>query len=207
MRYSEDDGDLRLNGDRLMCDVLAEFEIRNPQFAGTGASQLVGFCVLKRDIQISYEPVTEVAEIAFLFTESCRNVIRGKLAVPEQIASGLAGLQLQIAFGDQNSSNQDSFNSKNIFSFLPQALFPSANPNQLKSLLDVCKAHWLQRSGMPVVQAKKEYISIVSKLPLFGNPMFVVEQKRKPKSAVLVFHPNSIQILDQSTPVSESENE
>jgi hypothetical protein len=76
-----------------------------------------------------------------MYTELVRNVIQGKLAISQELAPQLCGLQLQITFGDHAVTNQDRFGMRNLSRFVPAHLLEamSMSSTQLKNFYEKCR--------------------------------------------------------------------
>lgn len=82
----------------------------------------------------------------------------------------LAGLQVQVTYGDHNpSTHVVGFLAHNLHNFIPKQLFPQKPAKEWESL--IFKAH-AKTTGKSADDAKGEYLDIVKLWPYYGTTFY-----------------------------------
>lgn len=124
----------------------------------------------------------------------------------------LAGLQVQIVYGDHKASNHvvgfltcdtvclpcapNTPRRQNLKQFVPRELFGQKKPNEWESA--ILKQH-STRHGTSAEDAKSEYLSIVKQWPFYGTTFFPpcknVSSKKLPQKVVIGVNAEGILLL------------
>jgi hypothetical protein len=105
-----------------------------------------------------------------LYIQALHSVIEGEYTCTPEDAVKLAGLQMQVIYGNYNAStHMPGFFGQNLSSFVPKPLMP-LKPTKEWELLIVA-SHKI-RTGMSSEEAEMEYLNIVKSWPLYGTKYF-----------------------------------
>jgi len=111
----------------------------------------------------------------------------------------LAGLQMQIVYGDFNSASHVAgflLTNENIKNFIPKLLFPLKKPQEWEQL--IYKSHQTNRGTKPE-DAKKEYINIVKNFKFYGTTFYPgcksVNNRQLPNKVIIGINNEGIYIF------------
>jgi len=138
-------------------------------------------------------------ETELVYLEAVNYVVGGKFPVSEEQAVLLAGIQLQIKFGDFNPT-KDILNLKSIVQYFPKDIFTIQNynsPQQQGKVLDQIKANWINKSGSSIVDLRKTYLAQLTSWEFYGSVIFAVEQRRKPLNILIAISSTRVLILNK----------
>jgi len=112
----------------------------------------------------------------------------------------LATLQLQIRHGDWDPK-VEVITDKNVDEFIPVDLLQLLNyPTQrVKAWVETIKLAWGALSGTSAVEAKNIYLEKMKEWHLFGSSIFCVEQRVKPKKALVAINKEGLFILNRQS--------
>jgi len=105
-----------------------------------------------------------------LYIQALHSVIEGEYQCSPDDAVKLAGLQMQVIYGNYSAdTHMPGFFGQNLTSFVPKPLMP-LKPSKEWEIL-ILKAHMI-RKGMQAEEAETEYLNIVKSWPLYGTKYF-----------------------------------
>jgi len=105
-----------------------------------------------------------------LYIQALHSVIEGEYPCTADDAVKLAGLQMQVIYGNHvPDTHMPGFFGQNLSSFVPKPLMPLKPAKDWEPL--ILKAH-MQRKGLPPEEAETEYLNIVKSWPLYGTKYF-----------------------------------
>lgn len=106
----------------------------------------------------------------YLYIQALHSVIESEYPCTPEDAITLAGLQVQVNYGDHNSGTHTvGFLTHNLHNFVPKQLFPSRPPREWEAA--IFKAHQ-KNIGKGADEAKGEYLDIVKLWPYYGTTFF-----------------------------------
>jgi len=156
--------------------------------------------IFKRRINLHPEKViSDIVELELNFAEAVIIVTNGKFPLTQESATTLAALQLLIKNGDYNTSKSNILTTKNLDQFVSKNLLEILNlpSNAVKSWVDTINSTWSGLAGTSTAEAKATFLQHMREWKLYGSQLFCVEQRKKPKRAILAFSKDAIYVLDQ----------
>lgn len=106
----------------------------------------------------------------YLYIQALYSVIESEYPCSVDDALILAGLQVQVTYGDHNpSTHVVGFLAHNLHNFIPKQLFPQKPAKEWESL--IFKAH-ARNTGKSADDAKGEYLDIVKLWPYYGTTFY-----------------------------------
>jgi len=106
----------------------------------------------------------------YVYKQALANIINSDYPVNVEDCLRLAGLQMQVVYGDHNSSTHvPGFLSANLKKFVPVNLFGSKKSSEWESI--ILKEHQNHR-GKKQEEAKLEYINLVKQNPYYGTTFY-----------------------------------
>jgi len=123
---------------------------------------------LKDDEREMQDPVAK----DLVYIQAVHDVINSVYNVSQEEALKLAGLQVQVVYGDHNpSTHVPGFltNNKDIQNFVPVELFPQRKPAAWEEA--ILKEHAKHKSVHPD-EARTLYLNICKAFPLYGMTLF-----------------------------------
>jgi len=132
-----------------------------------------------------------------VYIQALHSVIESEYPCTVEDAIKLAGLQVQIVYGDHKPGNHVvGFLSANLKQFVPKDLFPQKRPNDWEAL--IFKAH-ATNSGKSEEDAKSEYLEIVKQWPFYGTtfypPCKTIGSKKIPNKVIIGVNAEGILLL------------
>jgi len=132
-----------------------------------------------------------------VYIESLHNVIESEYPCTIEEAIRLAGLQVQIVYGDHKSANHVvGFLTQNLKQFVPRDLFGQKKPNEWESA--ILKQHAIH-IGKSAEDAKSDYLAVVKIWPFYGTTFFPacknVSSKKLPQKVVIGVNAEGILLL------------
>eukprot|EP01119_Soliformovum_irregulare_P013657 TRINITY_DN3663_c0_g1_i1.p1 TRINITY_DN3663_c0_g1~~TRINITY_DN3663_c0_g1_i1.p1 ORF type:complete len:323 (-),score=90.94 TRINITY_DN3663_c0_g1_i1:161-1129(-) len=133
----------------------------------------------------------------YVYIQALWNVIESDYPCSIDDAVKLAGLQVQIVYGDHKPSNHSpGFLTQNLKQFVPKDLFPLKKPNEWETL--IFKAH-AGCIGKSAEDSKTEYLDTVKLWPFYGTtfypPCRTVNSKRLPAKVIIGVNAEGILLL------------
>jgi len=106
----------------------------------------------------------------YLYIQALYSVIESEYPCSVDDALILAGLQVQVTYGDHNpSTHVVGFLAHNLHNFIPKQLFPLKSAKEWEAL--IFKAH-ARTTGKSADDAKGEYLDIVKLWPYYGTTFY-----------------------------------
>jgi len=132
-----------------------------------------------------------------VYIQALHSVIESEYPSSVEDAIKLAGLQVQIVYGDHKPGNHVvGFLSANLKQFVPKDLFPQKKPNDWEAL--IFKAH-AANTGKSEEDAKTEYLDIVKQWPFYGTtfypPCKTIGSKKIPNKVIIGVNAEGILLL------------
>lgn len=132
-----------------------------------------------------------------VYIQALHSVIESEYPCSAEDALKLAGLQVQIVYGDHKpGTHTTGFLSTNLRQFVPKDLFQLKKPAEWESL--IFKAH-ASNSGKSEEDAKTEYLDIVKQWPFYGTtfypPCKTIGVKRIPNKVIIGVNAEGILLL------------
>lgn len=132
-----------------------------------------------------------------VYIQALWSVIESEYPCSIEDAIRLAGLQVQIVYGDHKpGSHSIGFLTQNLKQFVPKDLFPLKKPNEWESL--IFKSHALS-TGKSAEDAKTEYLEIVKQWPFYGTtfypPCKSIGNRRLPNKVIIGVNAEGILLL------------
>jgi hypothetical protein len=125
---------------------------------------------LKDDEREMQDPVAK----DLVYIQAVHDVVTSVYNVTQEEALKLAGLQVQVVYGDHNQTTHiPGFltNNKDIQNFVPSELFPQRKPAAWEEA--ILKEHAKHR-GVHPDEARSLYLNICRAFPLYGETSFVL---------------------------------
>jgi len=105
-----------------------------------------------------------------VYIQALYSVIESEYQCSADEAIRLAGLQVQVVYGDHKTGTHVvGFLTQNLKQYLPKDLFPSKKPSEWEAL--IFKAH-ASCAGKSAEDAKSEYLDIVKQWAFYGTTFF-----------------------------------
>jgi len=122
-----------------------------------------------------------------LYIQAHSSVIEGEYPCSQEDAWKLAGLQMQVIYGNYNADTHvPGFFGQNLNNFIPKPLLPLKPAKEWEAL--IFKSH-LQRKGLPSDEAETEYLNIVKSWPYYGTKYFkqcrILKNKQLPQKVMI----------------------
>jgi len=132
-----------------------------------------------------------------VYIQALHSVIESEYPCSLDDAIKLAGLQVQIVYGDHKPGNHVvGFLSANLKQFVPKDLFQQKKPNDWETL--IFKAH-ATNTGKSEEEAKTEYLDIVKQWPFYGTtfypPCKTIGSKKIPNKVIIGVNAEGILLL------------
>jgi len=132
-----------------------------------------------------------------LYIQALYSVVESEYPSTIEEAVNLAGLQVQVTYGDHNSSTHTvGFLSHNLKNFIPKHLMPLKKPPEWETL--IFKSH-SKNLGKTPEDAKTEYLDIVKQWPFYGTTFFPpckgVGNKKLPNKVIIGVNAEGILLL------------
>lgn len=132
-----------------------------------------------------------------VYIQALHSVIDSEYPCSVEDAIKLAGLQVQIVYGDHKPGNHVvGFLSANLKQFVPKDLFQQKKPNDWEAL--IFKAH-AQNSSKSEEDAKTEYLDVVKQWPFYGTtfypPCKTIGSKKIPNKVIIGVNAEGILLL------------
>jgi acyl-CoA-binding protein len=132
-----------------------------------------------------------------VYIQALHSVIESEYPCSVEDAIKLAGLQVQITYGDHKPGNHVvGFLTANLRQFVPKDLFSQKKPSDWEALL--FKAH-AANSGKTEEDAKTEYLEIVKQWPFYGTtfypPCKTIGSKKIPNKVIIGVNAEGILLL------------
>jgi myosin-7 len=132
-----------------------------------------------------------------VFIQAQHSVIESEYPCSVEDAVKLAGLQVQIVYGDHKPGTHTvGFLSANLRQFIPKDLFQQKRPNEWETL--IFKAH-ASNSAKSEEDAKTEYLDIVKQWPFYGATFFppckTIGVKKIPNKVIIGVNAEGILLL------------
>jgi len=132
-----------------------------------------------------------------VYIQALYSVIESELPCVVEDAIKLAGLQVQIVYGDHKpGSHTAGFLTQNLKQFIPKDLFGQKKPAEWESL--IFKAH-PTNIGKSDDEAKTEYLEFVKQWPFYGTtfypPCKSIGNKKLPSKVIIGVNAEGILLL------------
>jgi len=132
-----------------------------------------------------------------VYIQGLHSVIDSEYPCTIEDAIKLAGLQVQIVYGDfKPGTHQVGFLTANLKQFVPKDLFPQKKPSEWETL--IFKAHGLN-TGKNEEEAKSEYLEVVKQWPFYGTtfypPCRTIGNKKIPSKVIIGVNAEGILLL------------
>jgi len=183
-----------LEPDEKPCDLMAIWTTDN----NTAANKACAF-VFKKKIFLRDDEreMQDLIAKHHVYIQALHSVIESEYPCSVEDAIKLAGLQVQITYGDHRpGTHLVGFLSANLKQFVPKDLFGSKKPNDWESL--IFKAHALNL-GKSEEDAKTEYLDIVKQWPFYGTtfypPCKTIGIKKIPAKVIIGVNAEGILLL------------
>jgi hypothetical protein len=161
-----DDTERCLDSDEKPCELLEEWGKLEKKKDGTEPRFLFKKKIFLRDDDREMkDPVAK----DLLYLQALHSVIESEYTCSVEDTIILAGLQVQVNYGDHNSNHVAGFLSHNLKNFIPKHLITLKRPNEWEPL--IFKAHE-RHIGKTVDTAKTEYLEIVKQWPFYGTTFY-----------------------------------
>eukprot|EP01117_Protostelium_nocturnum_P006934 TRINITY_DN2484_c0_g1_i1.p1 TRINITY_DN2484_c0_g1~~TRINITY_DN2484_c0_g1_i1.p1 ORF type:complete len:325 (+),score=85.73 TRINITY_DN2484_c0_g1_i1:194-1168(+) len=132
-----------------------------------------------------------------VYLQALWSVIESEYPCTVDDAIRLAGLQVQIVYGDHKpGSHTAGFLTQNLKNFVPADLYSLKRPSEWETL--IFKSHALN-TGKSAEDAKTEYLEIVKQWPFYGTtfypPCKSVNNRRLPNKVIIGVNAEGILLL------------
>jgi len=132
-----------------------------------------------------------------VYIQALYNVIESEYPCTADDAIRLAGLEMQITYGDHKTGTHVvGFLTQNLKQFVPKDLFASKKPSDWEAI--IFKAHSSQ-SGRQAEDVKSEYLDIVKQWPFYGTtfypPCKSVGKQKLPNKVIIGVNAEGILLL------------
>jgi len=132
-----------------------------------------------------------------LFIQATYSVIESDYPCSVEEAITLAGLQVQVVYGDHNANTHVvGFLSQNLKNFIPKQLMPLKKPSEWEAA--VFKAH-AKNAGKSAEDSKSMYLDIVKQWPYYGTtfypPCKTVGNRKIPARVIIGVNAEGILLL------------
>jgi len=132
-----------------------------------------------------------------VYIQALHSVIESEYPCSAEDAIKLAGLQVQIVYGDlKPGTHQVGFLTSNLKQFVPKDLFQQKKPTDWEAL--IFKAHGMN-VGKVEEEAKSEYLDVVKQWPFYGTtfypPCRTIGNKKLPSKVIIGVNAEGILLL------------
>jgi len=132
-----------------------------------------------------------------VYLQALWSVIESEYPCTIEDAVRLAGLQVQIVYGDHKpGSHTAGFLTQNLKNFVPADLYSMKKPSEWEAL--IFKAHAMN-TGKTAEEAKLEYLEIVKQWPFYGTtfypPCRSVNNRKLPGKVIIGVNAEGILLL------------
>jgi len=132
-----------------------------------------------------------------VYIQALHSVIESEYPCSMDDALKLAGLQVQIVYGDHKAiSHTVGFLTQNLKQFVPKDLFSQKRPNEWEAA--IFKSHAMN-IGKTAEEAKSEYLEIVKQWPFYGTTFFPpcksIGNKKLPQKVIIGVNAEGILLL------------
>jgi len=132
-----------------------------------------------------------------VYIQALHSVIESEYPCSIDDALKLAGLQVQIVYGDHKAvSHTVGFLTQNLKQFVPKDLFPQKRPNEWEA--SIFRAHAMNL-GKSSEEAKTEYLEIVKQWPFYGTTFFPpcksIGNRKLPQKVIIGVNAEGILLL------------
>jgi myosin-7 len=132
-----------------------------------------------------------------IFIQAVYSVIESEYPCSVEDAVRLAGLQVQIVYGDHKpGAHVPGFLTQNLKQYVPKDLYSLKRPSDWESL--IFKAH-ASNTGKSAEDAKSEYLEIVKQWPFYGTTFFPpcksLGNKKLPNKVIIGVNAEGILLL------------
>lgn len=105
-----------------------------------------------------------------VYIQALYSIIESEYMITIEEAVKLAGLQVQIVYGDHKAGTHVvGFLTQNLKQYVPKELYGSKRPAEWESM--IFKVH-VQYSGKSAEEAKSDYLDLVKQNPFYGSTFF-----------------------------------
>jgi len=184
-----------LEPDEKPCELMA---LWNSEASAPAAKNQCAF-VFKKKIFLRDDEreMQDLVAKHHVYIQALHSVIESEYPCSAEDAIKLAGLQVQIVYGDHKSSTHIvGFLSANLKQFVPKDLFGLKRPNEWETL--IFRAHALN-AGKSEEDAKTEYLDIVKQWPFYGTtfypPCRTIGNKKIPSKVIIGVNAEGILLL------------
>lgn len=132
-----------------------------------------------------------------VYIQAVHSVIESEYPCSQEDAIKLAGLQVQIVYGDHKPGTYVlGFLTPNLKQFVPRDLFAQRKPNEWETLL--LKTH-ASNSGRKIEEAQGDYLDVVKQWPFYGTtfypPCKTMAVKKLPAKVIIGVNAEGILLL------------
>jgi len=133
-----------------------------------------------------------------VYIQALASVVNADYPTSPEQAVRLAGLQVQVVYGDHNASTHvPGFLTTNLKDYIPKTLFPTKKPAEWESIIF---AEHAKHKGKSADEAKLGYLSLVKKSQFYGTtfypPCKSVNNGRKiPNKVIIGVNADGIMLL------------
>jgi len=133
----------------------------------------------------------------FVYSQALYSVIESEYPCSQEESIKLAGLQLQITYGDHKPATHNvGFLTQNLKKFIPTDLFSKQKPTEWEAM--IFKAH-ASNTGKTEDESKTEYLDIVKQFPFYGTtfypPCKSIGNKKLPNKVIIGINAEGILLL------------
>jgi hypothetical protein len=183
-----------LEPDEKPCELMA---LWNNESNGNPKSQCCFVFKKKIFLRDDEREMQDVTAKHHVYIQALHSVIESEYPCSVEDAIKLAGLQVQIVYGDHKPGiHVPGFLTANLKQFVPKDLFATKKPNEWETL--VFKAHALN-AGKSEEDAKSEYLDIVKQWPFYGTtfypPCRTLATKKIPSKVIIGVNAEGILLL------------
>jgi len=186
-----------LEPDEKPCELMAGWNVSDNN--STATSNKIAAFIFKKKIFLRDDEreMQDLIAKHHVYIQALHSVIESEYPCSFEDAIKLAGLQVQIVYGDYKSGTHIvGFLSTNLKQFVPKDLFPSRKPNEWEAL--IFKAH-STNSGKSEEDAKTEYLDFVKQWPFYGTtfypPCKTIGSKKIPNKVIIGVNAEGILLL------------
>jgi len=155
--------------------------------------------ILKKKIYLRDDDreMLDAAAKHHVYLQALWSVIESEYPCTIEDAVRLAGLQVQIVYGDHKpGSHTTGFLTQNLKNFVPADLYSMKKPSEWEAL--IFKAHAMN-TGKSAEDSKLEYLEIVKQWPFYGTtfypPCRSVNNRKLPNKVVIGVNAEGILLL------------
>jgi len=183
-----------LEPDEKPCDLMALWGAESTAAPNKSAAFVFKKKIFLRDDE---REMLDLIAKHHVYIQALHSVIESEYPCSVEDAIKLAGLQVQITYGDHKPGNHVvGFLTANLKQFVPKDLFSQKKPSDWEALL--FKAH-AANSGKTEEDAKTEYLDIVKQWPFYGTtfypPCKTIGSKKIPNKVIIGVNAEGILLL------------